>query len=259
MVRIKNKLNALYNSLITKIETFRVRNYKKKAKIAFNEDWFKGKRVAIIGGADSAYKEHLGEFIESYDIVVRLNNGVRLIDKYKECIGTRTDFLFHSFYVENDSGKSPIETELWRKHNVGHLIFPHNMESEGYGRRYGNKFLESTKGNYPFSDCPEDICKMMRDVFFPISPTTGAKAIFAIMDCAPKELYITGITFFKTAHNQDYRSGSLDYWKDQFHQTNSFHNPEKEYSCFKELYLKHKSVFKLDSTLQAIIDQDLSS
>lgn len=230
--------------------------YKKKALIPFDEDWFKGKRVAIIGGADSAYKEKLGDYIDGFDVVVRVNNGVRVIDKYKEYIGKRTDFLFHTLYTNIEGGGGPIELELWKQHDVKRIVFSHHSESE-YGQNL-TQFLLTTKGEDKIVEFGKELYLANMQTISPYHPTTGLIAISTIYSCAPSLLYITGITFFRTAHQQDYRKGNLNFWIQNMKSSESKHNPDAEYSFFRELYTKDSSLFKLDKTLQEILDNDKS-
>ena len=237
-------------------EAYLFKKYSRKALIPFDENWFKGKRVAIIGGADSAYKEKLGEYIDSFDVVVRINNGVRVIDKYHEYVGKRTDFLFHSFYTEEDEGKSPIEVDLWRNKNVKNLIFSYSIEFLDYGRKYSNNFMKVTKGKYNYSCVNYKQTLENRELVYPTNPTTGIIAINTIMACHPKLIYITGITFFRTPHLSDYRDVGLHIWRENVKSGKSAHNFDIEYKAFKKLYCQHTAIFKLDTTLQQIIDND---
>lgn len=235
-------------------DAYLFRKYRKKALVPFDENWFRGKRVAIIGGADSAYKEKLGGYIDSYDVVVRINNGVRVIDKYKEYIGKRTDFLFHTFYENIEGGGSPIELDLWNNMEVRQVVFSHSLNSS-YGHNLRN-FVTFNKGQFSVIHLGDTMCQANIRCVFPYYPTTGLIAIHSILMCEPLEVYVTGITFFRTAHHQSYRSGSLDHWTKLMNSSDSKHNPEVEYQAFKKLYYANPTVFTLDSTLKEIIDND---
>jgi len=49
-----------------KVENWKYSTYTKKALVKFDKNWFKDRRVAIIGGADSAFKEKLGVFLYAF-------------------------------------------------------------------------------------------------------------------------------------------------------------------------------------------------
>ena len=60
---------------------------------------FKNKRIAIVGAADSVFDEKNGDFIDSFDIVIRINKAALVWDKEKsDYLGSKFTFLFHSFF-----------------------------------------------------------------------------------------------------------------------------------------------------------------
>ncbi|WP_447643054.1 MULTISPECIES: glycosyltransferase family 29 protein [Chitinophagaceae] len=231
---------------------------KKKALYGFDSDWFKNKRVAIVGGANSAFKKPLGRFIDDFDVVVRVNKGVEMIEKHSEMIGTRTDFLFHSLFEQPGGlASSPITLDLWKKHDVKHLFFCHNVESEKYGVNM-EKFLIKYRGQYRVTQMTPKMHEANMQTIAPYFPTTGFIAINTIMQCMPASLYITGITFFKTAHQSDYREGSVETWNAINNGIESNHSPDAEYQYFIGLYKKYGKTIELDDTLKLILANTLN-
>ena len=225
----------------------------RKVLIPFDENWFKGKRVAVVGGADSVLKQQAGSYIDEFDVVVRINKGVEAIVTQREYVGTRTDVLFHCFYVrENDPGSSPITIDLWKKHDVRQLIFSHNYTRSRYSLSNFLYFLRLTKGRVRFAQVPPKLYGANWNVTRPYGPTTGFIAINTIFNCQPKELYITGITFFKSPHNTANRAGTPDSYHKMFSAHKS-HNPEAEYQHVKSLYLKHPDIIRPDKVLEQIM------
>lgn len=242
---IKKRVEKIY-------EDYLFQKYTKRALIPFDENWFKGKRVAVIGGADSAFKEKLGSYIDGFDVVVRINKGVEVIDKHSEYIGKRTDVLFHCFFDgPSERGGSPITLELWNSNDVKRIIFSHNILFPEYGFHL-KKSIQQNKGNIRLSQLSLNEINSCFAKIEPYHPTTGLIAINTLFNAQPKELYITGITFFKTCHNQDYRKNDLDYWNKTFKEKGSRHNPEAEYRYVKSLYNAHPEIIKPDKTLEKI-------
>lgn len=226
----------------------------KKLLYPFQEEWFTDKRVALIGGADSVLEKKSGAYIDQFDVVVRINKGVELIEEQSEYVGTRTDVLFHSFLDNPDKvGYSPITQQLWNKHKVQHIIYSrnHNMVEQGIYDII--LFAKKTDGSTKFSEIPEKIFRENMRALAPSWPTTGFTAIHTIINCQPKELFVTGITFFKTGHNHKYRPEDIEYFTKNFDNKPKAHNPEKEYQYFKNLYLKHPNVLRPDPTLKEIL------
>jgi hypothetical protein len=79
-----------------------------KLFIPFERTWFEGKTIALAGGADSILENNTKNQTESYDCIIRVNNGLRLVDQYPKIVGTRTDFLFHSFFNRPGNPGSPL-------------------------------------------------------------------------------------------------------------------------------------------------------
>ena len=46
------------------------------------QNYLSGKRVALVGPAAYLTKLNTGKYIDSFDIVVRVNRGTEVIDKY---------------------------------------------------------------------------------------------------------------------------------------------------------------------------------
>ncbi|HLS30813.1 MAG TPA: glycosyltransferase family 29 protein [Flavobacteriaceae bacterium] len=231
--------------------------YINKLLYPFDEGWFKNKRVALIGGADSVLQKKQGKYIDDFDVIVRINKGVELIDKQQEYVGTKTDVLFHSF-LDNprEKGSSPITVDLWKKHNVRHIVYSRNYKVAKQGIYDIILFGKKSGGKTKFSNLPPELHNNNMEALAPQWPTTGFIALNTIFNCQPSQLYITGITFFRTAHNSLYRPENVEEFKKHFNNGAESHNPEKEYAYFKNLYLKNKNTIQLDQVLEKIISNN---
>lgn len=237
--------------IVRKINMFQADFYTRDILIPFDETWFKDKRVAIIGGADSVLQKKLGEYIDNFDVVVRTNKGVEIIEKQQEFVGTKTDFLFHAFYVkENCDGSSPITVELWNKNKVGKVIYAYNYACSDYALSNLLYFLRTTKCKYKFTQVTKGLYdKNVKAILPPSGPTTGLIAINTVFNCQPKEIYITGFTFYKTSNNKLYRNMS----EERMNQVmTKDHNAELEYIYVKKLYEENKNMIKVDDVLYKI-------
>lgn len=251
ITRIMNKLKRILSKILFQIQAIKLHNQYGNLIEPFNENWFNGKRVAIVGGADSAFKEELGDFIDGFDVVVRINKGVEVIEKHYNYVGKRTDILFHCLYEELELGGSPITLDLWKKHAVKKVIFSLNKGYNQYAQNNFKNFIRKFNCEVPVSEVSKQLTRENLKPFHPLSPTTGFIAINTIINCKPAELYITGITFFRTAHHQDYRQGSLAHFQKMMNQHAS-HDPDLEYSIIKKLYQSYPKVIIPDKTLERI-------
>lgn len=59
-------------------------------------DYLKGKRVIMVSHAASMVDSNQGEFIDSYDVVVRINDSIPLPEGLEKDIGTKCDILYSS-------------------------------------------------------------------------------------------------------------------------------------------------------------------
>lgn len=227
--------------------------YEREVLIPFEEYWFKDKRVAIVGGSDSVLKEKLGSYIDDFDVVIRINKGVGVIDLQSEYTGSRTDFLFHTFFDDGTKGGSPITLDLWNRHKVGRLIFMSNFFCSSFGFTTIHNFVKMTARQVRFSQVPEPYFIENKKIVHPYTPTTGFVAINTVFQCRPKELYLTGLTFFKTPHNDAYRDGNLKFYTSLFDLT-SVHNPDLEYNHVKQLYTNFQDIIRPDATLKQIFN-----
>ncbi|SFS97542.1 glycosyltransferase family 29 protein [Sphingobacterium wenxiniae] len=252
--KILRKLSNLKKRVENRYSNYLFERYKKKALIPFDEKWFKDKRVAIVGGADSAFKDKLGNYIDNYDVVVRINKGVDVIERYSEYIGKRTDILFHSLGEGQDelNGGSKFNIKLWKKMCVEKIIFPFNSNDNKYNHNVLVNFFNKTKGRVRICELDYEQYQKIKEDLQGYSPTTGFAAIHTILNSPCKEVYITGVTFFKTPHNPGYRQGDLSHWIDHFKKYNN-HSPDSEFSYFLKKKLEWGGKLKVDSTLSKII------
>lgn len=179
---------------------------------------FKDKKVVIIGSAPSGAQYNHCNDIESYDEIVRVNNyktrGINNRGKpydYTGSLGVRTDYHY-SFYG-GSIRKTP--EELRADGIKGHLCKCPNDEChvtkwhEKTNQRHGGDFRPIYRRRKNFWIAPvyipekEHYMKLF-NILEKHVPSTGFACIWEIIQCKPKQLYITGFDFMKTpVHNVD--------------------------------------------------------
>ncbi|MBT1688327.1 glycosyltransferase family 29 protein [Dawidia soli] len=220
----------------------------------FPQDRFRGKRIAIVGPASSAFKTGNGAYIDGFDIVVRVNKSALTVDagKHAADIGERTDVLFHCFLENMHSGGGKLDFDMYSRQGIQAVINP----------RYEWTGLRNSFNFYKKYLMPQRTYVLSRKLYKDIGrslgqyrPTTGYSALCALLESDFSELYITGFTFFKTAYGDGYRDDMQ-----QAQQARDFmisvglHNPDKEYEEFKKRLARHagKDV-RMDAELRAIM------
>ena len=220
------------------------------------EKIFKGKRVAVIGPADSAFDKKNGNFIDGFDYVIRINKAAHSLTASKsEFIGSKTDILFHSFFENKISGGGPLDLYLFNKLNIKYLINPRS-NFKSYRRTFN--FFRKYKQNHKVFHLSKSLYKNMILPFGELRPTIGYTALYAALNSECEMLFISGFTFFKTPYSGGYRVQLADVNKSLNHlQKEGYHDVELEYSLFKEnLKFKKCKTLLLDDKLNEILASD---
>lgn len=217
---------------------------------------FKGKRVAVIGAADSAFLVENGDYINTFDYIIRVNKAIHSLTPAKmKFVGERTDILFHSFYENNESGGGKINQELFSDSGVKFIINPHHNLN---GLRTHLNYYKRNLHKHLTYILPRQIYKQMINEFGGWTPTVGYSALYTVLNSNCEEVYITGFTFFKTPYADNYRDHVKDLDKNnQFIEKQGLHNPDLELKEFiKQLGFLKQSDCKiiLDPSLTSIVN-----
>lgn len=214
---------------------------------------FKNKRVAIIGAADSAFEIKNGEYIDDFDIVIRINKAiVNWNEKNEEYLGTKTDVLFHNFYENNHSGGGKLDFSLFNSRRINYVVNP-NSDLSGVRLNY-NFYKRYLKFNRTYILKPSLYKKMILP-FGELKPTMGYAALWCALNSPCKELFITGFTFFKTPYSKGYRDHLVDMKSNERHIKNQgIHDPDLEFQEFLKIIKKIPSnKLVTDNQLKLII------
>ncbi len=225
-------------------------------KIFHPQNAFKGKRVAVIGAADSAFEEKNGDYIDAFDVIVRVNKAPHSWSPEKaKFIGSRTDILFHSFYENNESGGGPIDFDLYTQQGIKKIVNPYS-NYKGY-RTHLNYYKRNLTNKLTYI-LPIKIYKEIINNFNKWIPTVGYSALRTVLNSGCKEIYITGFTFFKTPYASNYRDQLTNMDANRNHIKNQgLHNPDLELLEFVKQYdkvLKSNTTINLDNALNSIVE-----
>lgn len=201
----------------------------------FNPDIvFKNKRVAIIGSADSALQEQNGEYLNGFDIVIRINKAlVKWVPQNEDKIGMKTDILFHSFYENDASGGGMLDFEVFKSHGVNFVVNPINTLK---GKRLNFNFYKKYRNKCETYLLSKKYYSEMESLFGSLRPTIGFAAIYAVLKSPCKEVFITGFTFFRTPYAKGYRDALIDIKANRSYiAQQALHDPDLEFTSFIEL------------------------
>ena len=177
----------------------------------------KNKKVAIIGPADYVNKElsdKHGEYIDTFDIVVRLNSMIKYPEEHKldltKYYGKKFNILCSSFWNTNDDPKlikknysRYLNYSSYKDINENVILFE-NINRNLFKDIYQKNKLDFDKNtNFYYCNIPNfiynnQIMKYLNNIIkFKKTPTTGLLAIISILLMKPSKLYVSGITMYK--------------------------------------------------------------
>jgi hypothetical protein len=214
---------------------------------------FKNKRVAIVGAANSTFDEKGGDFIDSFDIVIRINKAAQTWEKKNSVyLGSKFTYLFHSFYENEFSGGGKIDFEKFERLGIKKLINP-NYTNQGL-KAHINFYKRHLKVKRTYMLAPR-LTKNIKEAIDGYIPTVGFSALMALLLSDCKEIYITGFTFFKSPYAKGYRDNLIDLEKNKAHlEYQGIHKPDLEFIAFKkQLNLTSCRHVKMDKVLAALI------
>jgi hypothetical protein len=231
-------------------------DFRDHEKIEAIESLISGKRICIVGPAPNLKGSDSGILIDSYDVVVRVNQKFQMSDDQKKDYGKRCDILIGSFNENNiKECFDNLQFLMEQKLIIG------VMPNKGYKpiERF-SEFLDS-KGvkNYFLND--RYIYKVFREVGTVVN--SGLMSIILLMNYDVKEIYVTGFTFYNMGkfgkiYNDEYfnsvvTSGKLNLEKQEdYAKRNDFliHDIKSQIRYFSSLWKENNHVIKLDGYLK---------
>ncbi len=214
-----------------------------------------GKRVALVGPASSAFNTGSGSFIDSFDVVIRVNKSPYVVasSKFEIDIGKRTDILFHSFYENGISGGGILDLSLYDNQGIQYVINPRNTLS---GLRNTFNFYKKYLLKRKTFTLPKTLYAQICAPLNGLRPTVGFTSLTAVLLAADfNEFFITGFTFYKTPFGSGYRDEIQDPQRAKaFIQEQGIHNIDLEFEAFKAIMKKTTKNVLMDEALTNIVN-----
>ena len=224
-------------------------------------DFIKDKRVVLIGPAEYLSKLKLGDEIDEFDVVVRVNRGIELISEYESSIGSRTDILYNCLIDSPDNG-GRVDITGWKNKGVKWVstipksdfngvcksLALHNMVKPQHVKKVKNNFNFHIMNYKGYGKLNAQVqCRA----------NTGFSAIFDRLNYQCKELFITGFSFYLDAFTKGYKRG-CQREEDIFAQecfVSKRHNQKNQWAYLKKC-AKESDVLTFDPVLQYILEMD---
>ncbi|KMQ51673.1 hypothetical protein CHISP_1430 [Chitinispirillum alkaliphilum] len=196
----------------------------------------KNKRVALVGPAPSVSGSGAGPWIDSFDLVARVNMGVFDIASLPHDVGTRTDILYGNRFVQK---RLSYDEEIIAKFSpwFSDTLFCF----KGHSCLKKSHFSPTAKklGLSSFRIVKKDLLLS--------NPNMGFLAIKDLLKAKPKLLHLTGFTFYqgKEVYHGKYLGG---------HDNKIHQGQNRMFSKFCRIYRKSSNL-SVDPTLKAMIEK----
>lgn len=145
-----------------------------------------GKRVIYVGPSPILKGRGLGEFIDSFDVVVRSNNMYKVPEELWEDYGKRCDV---AYFVMSFLRNNKIDVEYLKREKT--LVFSKN--NSGIAKRVFTGKIDWVEFQPRFVDFEGRLCeeKVNRRML-----STGILSVVHVLACKPLEIHFTGVDFY---------------------------------------------------------------
>ena len=197
-------------------------------------DYLEGKNVILIGPCNSLIGKNLGDFIDSFDIVVRIKRGYPVPESLYQDLGTKTNLLYTTLRLDNGSNNlTKKDVENINKNNIL-ICYPQPLINQ-YQKMY-KLFIKK----YPNQKIILDKKKKYEDYFnfknnTGCEPTIMTFTIMHLLNFNIKKLECIGFSFRKHGYYPEYKSLEKD--RESYERTynSCYHSIEKEKEFLKKL------------------------
>ena len=225
------------NIFFRKVILFLFTNKKKLKKKFYNN------KILILG-PNFEYDNYTLNFINKSNIIIILNKSYRF-EKFKILKKFQKEIILaHCLDQREDVGGGNIEYNKISKLGVQNIILPLcNSDSDDLSYQ----FLIQTKFKLNLNRINKGKYKKIKGDNMGFTPNTGTAVIKWLHSFEPKNIFISGLDFFRTAYPQEYKPGKntlsnvLDYIESV-----GEHNPDADFLSIKSIIKDKRLIFHPD-------------
>lgn len=161
------------------------------------KNYIENKKVILIGPASYLVGKKLGKYIDSFDVIVRINNAFPVDEELQVDYGCRADVIYHN--LRKTMSPSRKEIEKWKELGVQWIM------GKGAGTDNRHKiFQPKTKGLMPLIPVKKTQDKVRKNI--KKAPNMGLIAIEHLLEMPIKSLYVLGFDFYETGYYPGYNN-----------------------------------------------------
>ena len=201
------------------------------------------KRVAIVGPSSNTYNTKQGEYIDGFDIVVRLNKSLPIPSNRHIDIGSKTNILYNSFNLSDYPGENNLNINII-KNKIDYICSPYPFIYPFIDDILQFMYINNSQINVHIINLI--LYKYIVSIL-QCRPYTGTCAIIDLLQYPIKELYITGIDCYLCKYYNEYRRISKAQLLRQ--QNNNIHKNGTQLELIKKLCLNDNRI-KIDLFLE---------
>ena len=255
---VKIQINKIKNNS-KKIQVIKNLNDEENLKKNYDNNFLRSKslselvsnkRVIIVGPANYLSNIRNKEFIESFDVVVRINRSIPVPKNLEEFIGKRTDILVSNLHLAEYGDDIPIKQKTLERAGVKLIYCPYPKILPFINDQ--KKYLNGNYNNFNV-EWIDSLFYRHLEYILNTRPNSGIITLLTLLRNNVKELFVTGFSFYNDGYYKGYKNKRLSEFKKNLVVR---HNQDSQINLIKELYLKN-NLLKIDSTMVGIIYKNL--
>lgn len=224
---------------------------------SYNE-FLKDKKVVIVGPSPSLEESGKGDWIDSFDIVVRINKAFPVEEEMTKDIGTRTDIHYHCLCTDMHCG-GPVFYQEMKESNV-FVSCPYPKWVRPFHSDVTRFEKDNKKWDLGFHVLDTDYYMGIAEMLG-TRANSGTLTILDLLCYDVKELHITGFTWFRDGWRKSYKDHTEIFGKSKGKELeekwlkgefdgNHVQKPQED--LVREIYLNDNRVF-IDDVMKEIL------
>jgi hypothetical protein len=225
---------------------------------SYNE-MLKGKRVVVVGPSPSLEGSGKGDWIDDFDVVVRINKAFPVEEEMTQDIGTRTDIHYHCLCTDMHCG-GPVFYKEMKDSNV-FVSCPYPKWIRNFHGDVTRFERDNKKWDLGFHVLDTDYYLGIADMLG-TRANSGTLTILDLLCYDVKELHITGFTWFRDGWRKSYKDHTKIFgevegkkkeekWLKGEFDGNHVQKPQED--LVREIYLNDDRVF-IDDIMKDILE-----